>query len=110
MILGVDPGILIGAILTVSGSIFGASKMLFARFDASLRERDDSLKYDINKLSNQMANESDAIRKLDREVMELKVDLPREYVAKADFIRSFTVVEGKIDAVHNLIMNQKTKD
>ena len=94
----------IGLLLTIAGSIWGAGKALFSRFDASLRERDDGLKHDLNKLSNQMANESNAIRKLDREMMELKADLPREYVAKADFIRSFTVVEGKLDAVYNLII------
>ena len=104
MILELESYQLIGFLLTVAGSIWAAAKGLFARFDASLRERDDGLKYDLNKLSNQMANESNAIRKLDREMMELKADLPREYVAKADFIRSFTVVEGKIDAVYNLII------
>lgn len=109
MILELEPYQVIGFLLTIAGSIWGAGKALFARFDSSLRERDDGLKYDLNKLSNQMANESNAIRKLDREMLELKADLPREYVAKADFIRSFTVVEGKLDAVYNLIM-QKNKD
>ncbi|PAT63094.1 hypothetical protein [Psychrobacter sp. JB193] len=110
MILELDTYQAIGIALTIAGSILGAGKALFARFDASLRERDDGLKHDLNQLSNQMANESNAIRKLDREMLELKAELPREYVAKADFIRSFTVVEGKIDAVYNLIIQQKNKE
>lgn len=110
MILELEAYQAIGLLVTIAGSIWGAGKALFARFDASLRERDDGLKYDLNKLSSQMANESVAIRKLDREMLELKAELPREYVAKADFIRSFTVVEGKIDAVYNLIIQQKNKD
>ncbi|MEG9304663.1 hypothetical protein [Psychrobacter celer] len=109
MILELEAYQVIGLLITVAGSIFGAGKALFARFDASLRDRDDSLKDELGKLSNQMASESAAIRKLDREMLELKAELPREYVAKADFIRSFTVVEGKLDAVYNLIM-QKNKD
>ncbi len=109
MILELEPYQVIGFLLTIAGSIFGAGKAFFARFDQALRERDDSLKDELGKLSNQMASESAAIRKLDREVMELKIDLPREYVAKADFIRSFTVVEKKLDAVHSLIM-QNNKD
>lgn len=96
--------------LTIAGSIWGAGKAFFARFDAALRERDDGLKYDLNKLSNQMANESKAIRQLDREILQLKAELPREYVAKADFIRSFTVVEAKIDEVYKLVAQQKNKD
>lgn len=110
MILELETYQAIGLLLTIAGSIWGAGKAFFARFDASLRERDDVLKHDLNQLSHQMANESDAIRKLDREVMNLKAELPREYVVKADFIRSFTVVEGKIDAVYNLIIQQKNKE
>lgn len=110
MILELEPYQLIGFLLTIAGSIWGAGKALFVRFDGSLRERDDGLKDELNKLTNKMAAESDAIRKLDREMLELKAELPREYVAKADFIRSFTVVEGKLDAVYNLIINQKNKD
>lgn len=110
MILELEAYQVIGVLLTVAGSIFGAGKALFARFDASLRERDGSLKDELHKLSNQMASESEAIRKLDREMLELKAELPREYVAKADFIRSFTVVEGKLDAVYNLIIKQKNKE
>lgn len=110
MILELETYQAIGLLLTIAGSIWGAGKAFFARFDASLRERDDVLKHDLNQLSNQMANESNAIRKLDREILELKAELPREYVAKADFIRSFSVVESKIDAVYKLIVQQKNKE
>ena len=110
MILELEAYQVIGLLVTVAGSIWGAGKALFIRFDASLRERDDGLKSELNKLSEQMASESDAIRALDREILHLKAELPREYVAKADFIRSFTVVEGKIDAVYNLIIKQKNKE
>ena len=110
MILELEPYQLIGFLLTIAGSIWGAGKALFMRFDSSLRERDDGLKYDLNKLSNQMANESNAIRKLDREMLELKAELPREYVAKADFIRSFTVVEAKLDEVYKLMIQLKNKE
>ena len=50
-----------------------------------------------------MSKESEAIRQLDREILKLKADLPREYVAKEDFVRSFTVVEAKIDAVQSTL-------
>lgn len=110
MILELEAYQVIGVLLTVAGSIFGAGKALFARFDASLRERDDSLKKELDKVAGNLSSETDAIRKLDREMLELKAELPREYVAKADFIRSFTVVEGKLDAVYNLIIKQKNKE
>ena len=110
MILELEAYQVIGLLVTVAGSIFGAGKALFARFDSSLRERDDGLKKELDKVAGNLSSETDAIRKLDREMLELKAEMPREYVAKADFIRSFTVVEGKIDAVYNLIIQQKNKE
>ena len=95
--------------ITIGGSIFGAGKAFFGRIETSLKERDDGLKAEIAKVNDNMSKESEAIRKLDREQLMLKADLPKEYVAKADFIRSFTVVEAKIDAVQ-MTLTQFAKD
>ena len=91
--------------LTIGGSIFGAGKAFFGRIENSLKERDDGLKAEIAKVNENMSKESEAIRKIDRELLMLKADLPREYVAKEDFVRSFTVVEAKIDAVQTTLTN-----
>ena len=89
--------------ITIGGSIFGAGKAFFGRIETSLKDRDDGLKTELSKLGDQMSKESEAIRQLDREILKLKAELPREYVAKEDFIRSFTVVEAKIDAVQTTL-------
>lgn len=89
--------------ITIGGSIFGAGKAFFGRIETSLKDRDDGLKTELSKLGDQMSKESEAIRQLDREILKLKADLPREYVAKEDFVRSFTVVEAKIDAVQTTL-------
>lgn len=91
--------------ITIGGSIFGAGKAFFGRIETSLKDRDDGLKAEIAKVNENMSKESEAIRKLDRELLMLKADLPREYVAKEDFVRSFTVVEAKIDAVQKTLTN-----
>jgi hypothetical protein len=89
--------------ITIVGSIFGAGKAFFGRIETSLKDRDDGLKTELSKMGDQMSKESEAIRQLDREILKLKAELPREYVAKEDFIRSFTVVEAKIDAVQTTL-------
>jgi uncharacterized coiled-coil DUF342 family protein len=89
--------------ITIGGSIFGAGKAFFGRIETSLRDRDDGLKAEIAKVNDNVSKESEAIRQLDREILKLKAELPREYVAKEDFIRSFTVVEAKIDAVQTTL-------
>ncbi|VXB85489.1 conserved hypothetical protein [Enhydrobacter sp. 8BJ] len=91
--------------ITIGGSIFGAGKGFFSRIEGSLKDRDDGLKAEIAKVNENMSKESEAIRKLDRDLLMLKADLPREYVAKEDFVRSFTVVEAKIDAVQTTLTN-----
>ena len=89
--------------ITIGGSIFGAGKAFFGRIETSLKDRDDGLKAEIAKVNENVSKESEAIRQLDREILKLKAELPREYVAKEDFIRSFTVVEAKIDAVQTTL-------
>lgn len=94
---------LIMLLITLAGSIFGAGKAFFNRVEYSIRERDDRLALSLDKLGDKLDKESEAIRELDREILKLKAELPREYVSKDDFIRSFTVVEAKIDAVQNTL-------
>ena len=89
--------------ITIGGAIFGAGKAFFGRIETSLKDRDDGLKAEIAKVNDNVSKESEAIRQLDREILKLKAELPREYVAKEDFIRSFTVVEAKIDAVQTTL-------
>lgn len=89
--------------ITIGGSIFGAGKAFFGRIETSLKDRDDGLKAEIAKVNDNVSKESEAIRQLDREILKLKAELPREYVAKEDFVRSFTVVEAKIDAVQSTL-------
>ena len=89
--------------ITIVGSTFGAGKAFFGRIETSLKDRDDGLKAEIAKVNDNVSKESEAIRQLDREILKLKAELPREYVAKEDFVRSFTVVEAKIDAVQTTL-------
>lgn len=91
--------------ITIGGSIFGAGRAFFGRVETALKDRDDGLKAEIAKVNENMSKESEAIRKIDRDLLMLKADLPREYVAKEDFVRSFTVVEAKIDAVQTTLTN-----
>lgn len=92
-------------VLTIGGSIWGAGKAFFNRVEHSIRERDDNLAQALNNLGSKLDKESEAIRQLEREFLEFKADLPKEYVDKKDFIRSFTVVEAKIDALQSTLSN-----
>lgn len=110
MNLHLEPYQLIMLLLTLAGSIFGAGKAFFSRVEHSIRERDLHLAQSLEKVGEKLDEESKAIRELDREILKLKAELPREYVSKDDFIRSFTVVEAKIDAVQNTLTHLNNKE
>lgn len=112
MTFSLEPYQLITLILAIGGSIWGAGKAFFNRVESSIKEKDDNLAKALTTLGDKLDKESEAIRHLDRELLKLKAELPREFVAKEDFIRSFTVVEAKIDAVQNTLnlrLNNKEK-
>lgn len=46
-----------------------------------------------------LAAESQAWRQVERDLMALRAELPREYVRREDYIRGQSVLEAKIDAV-----------
>ncbi len=99
---------LVMLLFTIGGSVWGVGRAFFGRIERSIKERDDTLAAAIIALGEKLDKESDAIRHLDREILKLKAELTREYVAKEDFIRSFTVVEAKIDAVQTTLQNTLT--
>lgn len=107
MILELEAYQAIGLALTIGGSIFGAGKAFFARFDTALRERDDSLEASIRHISQQVTNDATEMRQIEKSLLQLKAELPEKYLTRADFNRTFTVVEAKIDKVYNLIIEQK---
>lgn len=103
MNLHLEPYQLITLVLTIAGSFWGFGKAFFARIEHSIRERDDNLAQALNNLGSKLDKESEALRRLEREFLEFQANLPKEYVDKKDFVRSFTVVEAKIDAVQNTL-------
>ncbi len=101
---------LITLALTIGGTLWGVGKAFFNRVESSIKEKDETLAKALSSLGDKLDKESEAIRQLDREILKLKAELPREYVSKDDFIRSFTVVEAKIDAVQTTLTHLHNKE
>lgn len=97
----------IGILLTVAGSLWGAGKAFFARFDAALRERDDTLEVAISNVSKQLTRQSNDVRQIEKDLLLLKAELPEKYLTRADFNRTFTVVEAKLDRLYELLNQSK---
>lgn len=102
MILELEAYQAIGLLLTVAGSIWGAGKAFFARFDAALRERDDSLEVSISNVAKQVQQQTNEVRQIERDFLILKAELPEKYLTRMDFNRTFTVIDAKLDRLYEL--------
>lgn len=92
MTINVDFWHLVGLLLSFLGCCFGFAKLMFVQFQSSLSER---------YLNQQKIN--DKVETLERDLNELKVALPLNYVLREDYIRGQAVLEAKMDAVHKTL-------
>lgn len=97
----------IGILLTIVGSLWGVGKAFFARVDSAIRERDDSLERAISNVSKQLTRQSNDVRQIEKDLLLLKAELPEKYLTRADFNRTFTVVEAKLDRLYELLNQSK---
>jgi len=75
---------------------------LDARFsvqDEMRRQREKSLDERFLALSNEIKREGEGWRQVERELLNLKADLPKEYTRREDTIRQEVVIHAKLDAL-----------
>lgn len=84
--------LLITVLLAWSGLLIGIIKTLLDRNQAHIDKRFSTL---------EKANEEEARdwQRIERELLELKADLPMEYVRREDAIRQEVVINAKLDAL-----------
>lgn len=82
----------IGLAITLVGAFWGLAKMLLAQ-----TQRQISTQFE--QISVHLKKQEEVERRLEREVMELKAELPREYVRREDYIRGQSTLEAKLDAL-----------
>ena len=101
-------------LVTFFGGVAGAFKLMFAQFERRLGERftaQETARAENQKhldakfsvleaASNKVAGEWGRI---ERELLELKADLPMAYVRRDDYIRGQSVIEAKLDGLASKI-------
>lgn len=92
MTINVEFWHLVGLLLSFLGCCFGFAKILVAQFQNSLTERHQ----------NQLKT-NEKVELLEKELNELKIAMPLNYVRQEDYIRGQALLESKIDAVHKTL-------
>lgn len=81
---------IITLLLAFAGMLGAGIKLLLAGIETRLK-----------RIEEQNKAESDGWKQLERELMELRADLPLQYVRREDYVRGQTIIEAKLDALYN---------
>lgn len=102
----------IGAALV--GGFWGMARVLARQVSKSLDDKFKSFDERFVKLDRQLETQAEDSRRIERELLDLKAELPREYVRREDFTRVISTIEVKIDnvrlVIERLFMRQERND
>ena len=95
---------LIGFVITLMGTFWGLAKMLLSQTQKQITDQ-------FTQITNHLSQQQEIDRRLEREVLELKAQLPREYVRREDYVQQVAMIITKLDAMQlrseNLILQTK---
>mgnify|MGYP000880886039 CR=1 FL=1 len=86
--------VLVGLVAAWSGVILGAIRFMLTKNNATIAQR-----------LSEIGKVADKNSSLEREILELKADLPLNYLRRDDFIRHEVIIDTKLDRTHDKIVN-----
>lgn len=103
-------GILGTALVVLVGAAWALVKVIVGQFTDRLDERQEAqdklreqrekaLDARFSSLEQSIRNEGDGWRTVERELLQLKADLPIQYMRREDAIRQEVVIHAKLDAL-----------
>ena len=92
MTINIDTWQLVSLLITVAGGFWALAKMLLNGAKQSIDEK-------FKAMGDHMRNQDDSSRRLERDLMELKAELPRDYVRREDYTQAIATIMTKIDAM-----------
>lgn len=102
MIIEVQFWQLVTLLISFFGAAAGALKLMFAQHQKHLDMR-------FSTLESVQKKESANWQRVERELMNLKAELPINYVRREDYIRGQSILEAKLDGLANKIENAQLR-
>ncbi|MDR2113411.1 MAG: hypothetical protein LBQ62_09985 [Candidatus Accumulibacter sp.] len=94
---------LVSLLLSFFGAAFTGAKILAGQFEKRLGERFDTQEKRLCNIGDTLKSEAAEWKRVERELMNLKADIPVQYVRREDYIRGQSVLEAKLDALYEKI-------
>lgn len=95
MTFQLEPYQLFMILVAIVGGIWAVGRMVWGQIEKNLDTKFEGIAaaHDEAKKANENTN------RLERQFLELKADMPLNYVRREDYIRGQTVIEAKLDAL-----------
>ena len=90
MTLQIEAPQLITLVLAFLGLLVGFGKYMLAQIDRR-----------ITGIEQQNRTESEGWKRIERELLDLRAELPVQYVRREDYVRGQTVIESKLDSLYS---------
>ncbi len=107
MMIQVEMTYVVGLLLTVVGAFWAMAKLLLSQSQSQITTQ-------FELIQKHMAAQDDHSRRLEREVLELKAVLPRDYVRQENYTQAISTIMTKLDAMamkfENLILEYGRKN
>lgn len=72
-------------------------KVIVVQQEKAIETRFKALADSLSSVNGSIAREQETTQRLERELLQFKAELPRDYVRREDFIRAIGTIETKID-------------
>lgn len=82
----------VGLVVTIIGAFFTLAKMLLQGSQQSIDEK-------FKLMGDHMRAQDESSRRLERDLMDLKAELPRDYVRREDYTQAIAMIVTKLDGV-----------
>lgn len=99
MIVDVDLSHVSGAAVGLGGAFWAMGKMLLLQTQKQIEAQFKLLNEHIAAQDKKISELDLTNRRIEREVMELKVDLPKNYVRREDYVQAVAMIMTKLDAL-----------
>jgi hypothetical protein len=90
---------LVMLLLGFFAAVAATHKFLFSQFEKRLSERFTSQDSKLSGLEESAKQDVGQWQRVERELLNLKADLPLHYVRREDYIRGQSVIEAKLDGL-----------
>lgn len=90
MILTLDLWQAISLLATIVGAFWGIAKMMLNQGSKSLDEK-------FAQINKRLDGQEESDKRLERQVGDMRAELPREYVRRDDFVRAISSFDVRVD-------------